>query len=248
MMAQNIYDDEEFFGGYSQLLRSKNGLDGSPEWPALQEMVGNVSALRVLDLGSGYGWFCRWAAAAGAQSVLGIDVSSKMIAQAEDWGRDPAIEYQLGDLDTVELKESAYDLVFSSLAFHYLTNLDGLFTKAYNSLSPTGRFVFSVEHPIYTAPVQASPGFQTDVDAPERKSWPLNSYANEGLRIRNWLKDGVRKQHRKIDTYVSSLLGAGFTLTGLIEWMPTLKHVEDHPEWKDELERPMFLLFAAEKK
>ncbi len=35
-MAQNIYDDERFFAGYSALPRSLHGLAGAPEWPALQ--------------------------------------------------------------------------------------------------------------------------------------------------------------------------------------------------------------------
>jgi len=33
-MTQNIYDNEEFFAGYSRLRRSVEGLDGAPEWPA----------------------------------------------------------------------------------------------------------------------------------------------------------------------------------------------------------------------
>ncbi|UUZ91779.1 hypothetical protein LJK87_40755 [Paenibacillus sp. P25] len=32
-MTQNIYDNDEFFQGYSQLNRSVHGLDGAPEWP-----------------------------------------------------------------------------------------------------------------------------------------------------------------------------------------------------------------------
>ena len=37
---------------------------------------------RVLDLGCGMGWFCRWAAENGAASVLGIDLSSNMLDRA----------------------------------------------------------------------------------------------------------------------------------------------------------------------
>ena len=38
-MTQNIYDDEAFFAGYSQLPRSVQGLDGAPEWPVLRGML-----------------------------------------------------------------------------------------------------------------------------------------------------------------------------------------------------------------
>lgn len=61
-MTQNIYDDPDFFEGYGQLPRSRDGLDGAPEWPSLRAMLPNVAGRRVVDLGCGYGWFCRWAA------------------------------------------------------------------------------------------------------------------------------------------------------------------------------------------
>ena len=38
-MAQNIYDNPEFFAGYAQLPRSMHGLDGAPEWAALRSLL-----------------------------------------------------------------------------------------------------------------------------------------------------------------------------------------------------------------
>ncbi|RUW96707.1 SAM-dependent methyltransferase, partial [Mesorhizobium sp. M8A.F.Ca.ET.023.01.1.1] len=52
-MAQNIYDQPEFFAGYSQLGRSVEGLDGAAEWPALRAMLPDVTGLRIVDLGCG---------------------------------------------------------------------------------------------------------------------------------------------------------------------------------------------------
>jgi hypothetical protein len=37
-MTQNIYDNEEFFAGYSRLPRSVEGLDGAPEWFAISHV------------------------------------------------------------------------------------------------------------------------------------------------------------------------------------------------------------------
>jgi 2-polyprenyl-3-methyl-5-hydroxy-6-metoxy-1,4-benzoquinol methylase len=71
----------------------------------------------VLDLGCGYGWFCRWAAQAGAARVLGVDVSAKMLAQAGGMGEHPAIGYARMDLEQLTVAPAAYDLVYSSLAF-----------------------------------------------------------------------------------------------------------------------------------
>src|SRR5947209_16534939 len=90
-MTQNIYDNAEFFAAYSRLQRSVEGLDGAPEWPALQAMLPDLSGRRVLDLGCGFGWFCRWAREHGATHVEGIDVSEKMLARARAATVDPAI-------------------------------------------------------------------------------------------------------------------------------------------------------------
>jgi 2-polyprenyl-3-methyl-5-hydroxy-6-metoxy-1,4-benzoquinol methylase len=65
-MTQNIYDNPDFFEGYSQLSRSVRGLAGAPEWPALRTLLPDLHNLRVVDLGCGFGWFCRWARENGA--------------------------------------------------------------------------------------------------------------------------------------------------------------------------------------
>lgn len=81
-MTQNIYDDPGFFEAYGRLPRSRQGLEGAPEWPALQRLLPPIDAREVLDLGCGLGWFSRWAADSGARSVLGIDLSERMLADA----------------------------------------------------------------------------------------------------------------------------------------------------------------------
>ena len=81
-MTQNIYDDETFFAGYSQLPRSVHGLEGAPEWPVLRGMLPELAGKRVLDLGCGFGWFCRFAAGEGAAEIVGVDVSERMLARA----------------------------------------------------------------------------------------------------------------------------------------------------------------------
>lgn len=241
-MAQNIYDDDDFFEGYSGLPRSVNGLDGAPEWPTLQTMLPAMTGRSVVDLGCGFGWFCRWVAKAGAADVLGIDLSSNMLARAAADTTDERITYVQHDLDNVELPVDSFDFAYSSLTLHYLTDLDRLFATVGQSLRAGAEFVFSVEHPIGTAPT--NPGFVTD-DAGVT-TWPVDGYLREGPRTTNWLAPGVVKQHRTITSYVQSLLRAGFTLTDMVEWAPSPEQIEQVPEWKVEVERPYFLLVAAQ--
>src|SRR5215216_1522287 len=102
-MTQNIYDDAGFFAGYSALPRSIHGLDGAPEWPTLRAGLPDLKGLRVLDLGCGFGWFCRYARSAGAASAIGLDVSERMLARARTETADDAISYARADLEEFTL-------------------------------------------------------------------------------------------------------------------------------------------------
>lgn len=241
-MPQNIYDDDSFFAGYATLSRSQKGLDGAGEWPALRALLPPMPNLRVVDLGCGYGWFCRWAREQGAATVLGLDLSEKMLARAAADTADPAITYRRADLSRLALPPAAFDLAYSSLTLHYLENLPTLFATVHASLVPGAAFVFSTEHPLYTAPTH--PAFTT---TDGRRTWPLDRYLDEGPRTTNWFAPGVIKQHRTIATYVTTLLAAGFTLAALEEWGPTAAQIAENPGWASERDRPPFLLVAARK-
>ncbi|KAK3317357.1 S-adenosyl-L-methionine-dependent methyltransferase [Cercophora scortea] len=272
-MAQNIYDTPEFFTNYSNLLRSQKGLDGAPEWPRLQTFLpGSLQGSRVLDLGCGFGWYTRWFHEHGAASVHGLDVSQNMLDRAREM-TDPetykGITYLRADLDSKDIPlltdagDGSVDMVFSSLALHYLVNLQELLAQAYRVLKPGGTFVFSVEHPIVTAPrvmgmidVQIKDPRQAagegESEVLQRKIWPLWDYQVEGLRETNWLgADGVHKQHRTVTTYINLLLGAGFALTGFDEWCPREGELDGRPEWvnlrEKEMVKPTFLLVRATK-
>jgi hypothetical protein len=81
-MAQNIYDNPAFFEGYAQLPRSVQGLDGAPEWPALKAMLPDLTGKSVIDLGCGYGWFCRAARELGALTSRAL-ISQKRCSPAQ---------------------------------------------------------------------------------------------------------------------------------------------------------------------
>lgn len=242
-MAQNIYDNDEFFAGYARLPRSVEGLAGAPEWPALRALLPDLRGRRVLDLGSGYGWFCRWAREAGAASVLGIELSEKMLARARADTEDAAVAYQQADLESVELPREAFDLAYSSLALHYIAEPSRLIAQVYRSLVRGGCLVFSTEHPIFSATVWS----KWTLDDAGRKSWPVDNYLDEGPRTTNWLAPDVIRHHRTIATTVNLLLRAGFAISHLEEWGPSEAQIRAQPRFADERHRPAFLIVAAKK-
>lgn len=213
-MTQNIYDHPEFFEGYAQLDRSVKGLKGAPEWPAIERILPDFKGLDIVDLGCGYGWFCR---EARAKQLPGLDISRQMMLdKARQMTQDAQITYQIANLEKLVFLENQYDLVYSSLALHYVENLSGLLKTVYQALKPKGYFVFSAEHPIYTARKQQ--GWLIDKEG--QKFWPVNQYQVEGKRVTNWLGAEVIKQHRTLGTYVNMLIQSGFIIKHLEEWAP----------------------------
>lgn len=242
-MAQNIYDNPEFFAGYSQLPRQIRGLDGAPEWPAIRAMLPDLTGKRVADLGCGFGWASRWMRDHGAASVVGFDLSRNMIARAKADTADPAIEYRIADIETLDLPEAAFDLVYSALTFHYVEDFGRLIRVIHETLMPGGDLVFTIEHPVYMA--AAHPHWISDEDG--RKTWPVNGYSVEGERRTDWFAKGVVKYHRTLGTTLNALIGTGFELRRIEEFAPTPDQIEHLPALAEELERPMMLLVSAHK-
>src|SRR4051794_13212306 len=67
-----------------------------------------------------------------------------------------AINYHRADLDLLELRAAAYDVAYSALTLHYLSDLPRLLAIVHRALRPDGSLVLTVEHPIYTAPTTIS--------------------------------------------------------------------------------------------
>ncbi len=242
-MSQNIYDNQDFFEKYIKLDRQVRGLDGAPEWKSVKKLLPPLNGKRVIDLGCGFGWFCRFAVEQGAKSALGIDISKNMIAKANTFPHNPAITYEVADLEELQLSANSFDLAYSSLTFHYIKNFEKLVKTIHRALTPKAKLVFTMEHPIYTAP--SSQKFITDSEG--KRIYPLNNYQIEGKRISNWLADGVVKQHIKMDTIFNTLIDTGFNILHVEEWEPSTEQLKEHPEWAEELDRPLFLLISAQK-
>lgn len=209
----------------------------------MRAMLPELRGLKVVDLGCGFGWFCRWAREQGVAFVLGLDVSENMLSRARSATADAAITYEQADLERLSLPEAMFDLAYSSLALHYIQDIAGVFTALHRALVPGGHLIFSIEHPIYMAPRDP----EWTLDPQGYKIWPLSQYSVEGPRTTNWLAEGVIKQHRTIGTTLNHLIRCGFTVAHVEEWAPTDEQIAARPELSEERERPMFLLVAARR-
>ena len=243
-MKENKYDNPSFFEAYGNMTRSQKGLEGAGEWHALKRLLPDFKGKQVLDLGCGYGWHCRYAAEHGAASVVGVDLSTKMLKKAQSLTTDPRIRYQKAAIEDLALQPGSFDVVLSSLAIHYIADFDGLCKKVHQILSSHGVLVFSVEHPVFTA--YGSQDWIYDSKG-NKVHWPVDHYFKEGKRTAIFLGQELIKYHRTLDTYVNGLLRNGFNICGFVEPSPEEQMLAQNPDWKEELRRPMMLIIASTK-
>ena len=198
-MKENKYDEEMFFEKYSQMERSQKGLQGAGEWSELKKILPDFRGRRVLDLGCGYGWHCKYAADNGALSVLGTDISRKMLEVAERKNSDSRIEYRCIAMEDLDFPAGAFDVVLSSLAFHYVRDFEPLIKNIAVWLRSGGELAFSVEHPVFTA--YGTQDWYYDRNG-EILHFPVDNYYYEGKREAVFLGEKVTKYHRTLTTYL----------------------------------------------
>lgn len=243
-MKENKYDDAVFFEKYREFPRSVHGLSASGEWPALKKLLPDFTKKRVLDIGCGFGWHCIYAAEHGAVGVTGIDISEKMLGVAREKTTFPQVTYQKMAMEDMNFSENSFDVVISSLAMHYTPDFAAICQNVYGYLPSGGEFIFSVEHPVFTA--QGKQDWVYDENG-EPEFWPVDRYFSEGLRHAIFLGEPVEKYHRTLTTYLQTLLKASFQIEDVVEPVPKKEMLETVPGMKNELRRPMMLLVRVKK-
>lgn len=243
-MKQNKYDEPIFFEKYKQMERSKNGLESAGEWETLKRVLPDFKNKSVLDLGCGYGWHCEYAIENGALSVTGVDISQKMLSVAQQKANSKKINYICMPIEDIDFKAESFDIVISSLAFHYIKSFEDILKKINKVLKQKGKFVFSVEHPVFTA--YGSQDWYYD-DYGNKLHFPVDNYFYEGQREANFLGEKVIKYHRTLTTYLNSLLTNGFDILNILEPQPSQNMIDTIEGMKDEMRRPMMLIISAQK-
>lgn len=122
-----------------------------------------------------------YAAEQGAIQVTGTDISQKMLSVARQKTLSPVVKYQLIAMEDLAYEAGSFDVVISSLAFHYTPDFEGICSKVYRFLTPEDSFVFSVEHSVFTA--YGSQDWIYDHQG-NKTHWPVDNYfAQEERRL-----------------------------------------------------------------
>lgn len=245
MAKQNIYDNETFFAGYKKIRDNEANANNLFEIPALFSMMPDLKGKKVLDLGCGFGEHCRQFVNRGAEKVVGIDISEKMLEVARVENCDPKITYLNMPMEDIAELQDTFDIVISSLAFHYVEDFEGVIRNIHNLLKENGIFIFSQENPLCTC--HSGGNRWTRDENGNKLHLNLADYGVEGERKTVWFVDDVKKYHRTFSTIVNALIEAGFTIEKMIEPLPTEELLEKYPDYGDLFHKPDFLLIRVKK-
>lgn len=237
-----IYDNEKFFKEYSHMLRSQEGLKGAGEWETFKALMPEVANKSILDIGCGYGWHCQYVAEQGATEVVGIDNSDKMLAVAREKNEFTQVTYENMPVEAMDFEANQFDLVLSSLVFHYIADFDALIKSIKRVLKAQGQLIFTVEHPVFTA--EGSEQWVQNDDG-ENQFFPVDNYFYEGARDTDFLNTSIKKYHRTLTTYIETLIQNGFKINHVVEPMPS-EDMRELDGMADEMRRPMMLIISAE--
>lgn len=211
----NCFQRREFVDKYFSLRSNDQSLNNLLEFPAVLRLVSSTLPVNnVLDLGCG---FCELALAIsdlGANNVIAVDSSEEMVMQAKSRIGVAEIQCFNYDISALDSKlpwnsEIRFDLVVSSLALHYIQNIELVLQWIRSLMEIDGRFIFSTDHPIVSAS-----NLRPSSDFPVREyegKWPTTERSeNEEVKF-SWLGCESVRFHRSKSFLQTSLEASGFS-------------------------------------
>ncbi|MBR3116412.1 MAG: class I SAM-dependent methyltransferase [Bacilli bacterium] len=248
-MKQNIYDDVEFSSNYDNLREEQKGTNANDliEIPNFRKLMPNVNNKSILDLGCGYGENDKYYKENGAKSVLGIDISHHMIDKANRDNKIDGVEYKVLPMEDISNIDGKFDIIISSLAFHYVENFGKLIKDISGLLNSNGYLVFSQEHP-FTTCIKYTDNVKKGYIMIDDKYFGLFSdYNRSGLRTKEWFGKEVIKYHRNFEEIINTLIKNDFIIDKILEPKPTSEIIEKNPKYINQWDRPFFLFIRARK-
>lgn len=185
-------------------------------------ILGDVTNLDVLEVGSGAGQCSRWVINHGGRAI-GLDLSFRQLQHARriDEESGVVVPSVLGTATHLPFGDRRFDLVFCSFgALQFVAELDRAVAEVARVLRPGGRFAFSITHPTRWM-------FPDDPGEPgltaSQSYWDRTPYVEVDDSTG---QVSYVEHHRTLGDWVRILATNGFTIDTLEE-----------PQWPDEHDR-----------
>lgn len=240
----NYYDNEDFFKGYMDIRNQDMNYNKCIEEPLMLKMAGDVSGKDILDIGCGTGELSLKLAHT-AKSVLGMDISTKMLNLAKEKNSRVNIEYKVLSIEDIACLDKEFDMAVSSLAFHYIEDFEKLILDISKLLKKRGSLVFSQEHPMVTA----NKHLKDWIEDPKtgNRYWPVSNYNEEGVRFETWFINNVKKYHRTLSGIINIIIKNGFEIMEIAESSADDKLISKNKKFFNGKNLAHFLFIKARK-
>jgi ubiquinone/menaquinone biosynthesis C-methylase UbiE len=230
--------------------------------PALRRMVGNVKGKRMLDIGCGEGFFCRFFARAG-NKVTGVDISDRLIEKAVEMEQSAplGVEYVAADAANLSMLNSeSFDIVYSHMALMDIANFRGAIAEASRVLKLSGRLVVIIEHPCFEAyrtlngtEVSGWKKENRKKQTVEHEYFWVKDYKTKHSYLWEWKTDRLPSSfvttgfHRTLSDYINTMTKNQLVITNLDEPRPLKQGVKLAPNMKKHNRIPQSIAIEARK-
>lgn len=247
MNQNNMYDIDEFYNEYIAMRESGVNANELMEVPDMKALLPDLKDKSILDLGCGYGEMSKLFITKGAKRVVACDISQKMINLAQKINGDEKIEFKVFAMEDLASLEEKFDMVYSSLAFHYIEDFDKLIRDISGHLNKDGILLFSQEHPLTTAP-DLPIGQKKKMDVDGKRISFVSDYNINGKRVKIWNNTEKVTYHRNFMTTINTLINNGLEILYLGETQVREEAVKKDQKYIYQKDRPYFLYVKAKKK
>ena len=213
--------------------------------PYTLERLGDVSGMKILDLGCGEGRYSRELAHRGAE-VTAVDCAEFSIKCAKEKTQEKGLDilYLIRNSnDLYGIENDYFDLVLCSMMLMDCEDLDGTVKEAVRVLKPSGTLFASVLHPCFTGGSIWREGEGLD------RRVVVGDYFNTAVYEEPLHRGNmpVIWRHRTLEEYVKTFVKNGLTIVDLNEPRPTDEQAKISVgiAWLQKI--PLFLFWELKK-
>lgn len=243
---KNVYDNSAFFNSYQTMREGAINANNLIENPIIKKLLPSVKNKTILDLGCGDGNMDIYFVENGAKKVVATDISTNMIKEAKLRNSHNNIKYLVLAMENISRIKEKFDIIYSSLAFHYIKNFNKLLKDIYKLLKPNGVLVFSQESPINTA-INVDKDLDNKIEIGGKRYYLFSDYCNEGERSVYWNDTVVTKYHRTYSTLVNLLIKNKFQIIEMKDSFASEEAIMLCEKFKYQKDKPYFTFVKAKK-
>ncbi|WP_047980294.1 class I SAM-dependent methyltransferase [Ornithinibacillus contaminans] len=209
------------------------------------KLFGEIQDKKVLDIGCGSGHSLKYMGDKGAKELWGLDLTTKQIETAREvlHSQSPPVTLFESPMEVNPgIPSDYFDIAYSIYALGWTVDLAKTLTHIHRYLKPGGRLVFSWEHPMHDRVKPTDSGYRFE-----------QSYVTEGPEYNEAWHKSVIIHHRKLSTYINTLIEAGFEMERVIDdvALPEVVPEGDRYKWysveKAKLVPVTFIIKARKK-